>query len=81
MLANACELPVEERAFAAEEARALAAEYGVPYLEVSAKTGDGVEAAFMGCALDAVRVLDAAAARLGPGAATAAGRRRVCALA
>ena len=32
-------------------------------------------------ALDAVRVLDAAAARLGPGAATAAGRRRVCALA
>ena len=32
MLANACELPVEERAFAAEEARALAAEYGVPSL-------------------------------------------------
>ena len=46
IVGNKADLPPASRAVSREEGAALAREYGVPFFETSAKSGDGVDAAF-----------------------------------
>ena len=50
-----------ERVVATEEGRALAAQYGCPFFEGSAATGENVEAAFMKLATIAIDYIDGSA--------------------
>lgn len=60
ILGNKADMAARDEAVPAEEARALAASFGAEHARVSAKTGQGVEAAFLGSAR---RALAAAHAR------------------
>lgn len=51
------------------DVRALASAYGLPFAEVSAQTGEGVEAAFTELARETVRKLDEGVARISSAAA------------
>ncbi|EEY60624.1 Rab11 family GTPase, putative [Phytophthora infestans T30-4] len=46
LVGNKCDLPADERAVTAEEARQFAAEHHMAYIETSAKTGQNVNEAF-----------------------------------
>ncbi|KAL3660312.1 hypothetical protein V7S43_014840 [Phytophthora oleae] len=46
LVGNKCDLPTDQRAVAAEEAKQFAAEHHMAYIETSAKTGQNVEEAF-----------------------------------
>ena len=57
LVGNKADVPDESRAVSAEQGAALAAEFGVPFFEASAKTGEGVDEAFLAVAREVVERL------------------------
>ena len=62
LVANKADLPEDEREVTREEGEKLAKELGVPFFEVSAKTGAKVEEAFVALCDEAIKRGDAAVA-------------------
>jgi small GTP-binding protein len=60
LCANKADLPASERKVSTAEGKELAATMGIPFFEVSAKSGKGVEDAFRGLASDAITKGEAA---------------------
>jgi Ras-related protein Rab-8A len=61
LLANKSDLPADKKECVAAEGRELAEREGIAFFETSAKTGVGVESAFMEMAAQVLKVLDAEA--------------------
>ena len=55
LVANKCDVPVEERAVSSEVGMELGREFNIPYIECSAKTGEKVSDSFMMCVQEAIR--------------------------
>ena len=47
LVANKCDVPIEERVVSEEVGRGLAEKYGIPYFETSAKNNLNVEESFL----------------------------------
>jgi len=67
LVGNKADTPISDRAVSTEEGRKLAEELGMPFFEVSAKTGAGVDGAFVGLSSLAIEKGEAAIAGAGGG--------------